>query len=83
MLKVLVYFVIGIFLDTGNHTIMLNKLNKYGVRDFVFQWFKSYLRNRKQYVYNNIYSSIFTYFMWNTSRFHSWSYYVSFYVNDL
>ena len=47
---------IGVFLDiikafdTVDHCILLNKLYKYGIRGTPWNWFKSYLENRKQYV---------------------------------
>ena len=36
--------------DTVNHEIRLVKLEHYGIRDNVLNWFQSYLSNCKQYV---------------------------------
>ena len=47
---------VGIFLDliksfdTVDPKILVHKLLKYGIRGNIFNWFKSYLSNRKQYV---------------------------------
>jgi hypothetical protein len=47
---------IGVFIDlskaydTVDHRILLNKLEKYGLRGTVLRWFQSYLNDRKQYV---------------------------------
>ena len=52
--------VVGVFLDfskafyTVDHSILLIKIDKYGICGDEMQWFKDYLSDRMQYVaYNN------------------------------
>ena len=53
----------GIFMDlkkafdTVNYTILLKKLEHYGIRGIPLKWFESYLLNMKQYASINGYSS--------------------------
>ncbi len=49
------HYACGIFVDlqkafdTVNHSILIKKLNHYGIRGSLLEWFKSYLNNRKQF----------------------------------
>ena len=36
--------------DVINHKILLNKLHRYGIRGTAYNWFRSYLSNRRQFV---------------------------------
>ena len=36
--------------DTIGHSVLLQKLSTYGVKDKELEWFNSYLFNRKNYV---------------------------------
>ena len=56
-------FACGIFIDlekafdTVDHNILLNKLSYYGIRGIAYDWFKSYLSNRSQFVSINGFNS--------------------------
>ena len=49
-------FAVGVFIDlqkafdTVDHTILVKKLDHYGIRGVANRWFKAYLSNRKQFV---------------------------------
>jgi len=54
---------VGVFLDfskafeTVNHSILLSKLEYYGIKNTALRWVESYLNNRSQYVCYNTHSS--------------------------
>ena len=54
-----VYLDLSKAFDTIDHNILLNKLEYYGFRGVVKDWFENYLRDRKQYVnYNDTKSEL-------------------------
>ena len=70
----------GIFLDlskafdTVNHSILLQKLEHYRFRGIVYDWFESYLYNRKQFISIGSVSLglLVRCYLWGATRFCSW-----------
>ena len=56
--------------DTVDHTILLNKLDYYGIKGLALEWFKNYLSDRLQYVKIGGVSSHMLLITCSTTRFH-------------
>ena len=65
-------FMCGVFInlhkafDTVGHKILLSTMNHFGIKGIPYEWFKSYLTNRKQFTTVN-----------NSLNFHALSFGVS------
>ena len=59
--------------DTGNHKVLITKLEHYGVKGTNLQWLKSYPENRKQLVTYEIFQVLMQHFMWCAIRLNSWT----------
>ena len=81
----------GVFLDLGkafdtvNHTILLQKLVRYGIRGNYLKWFEGYLFQRLQYVvFDQFCSSKKNCNFWGTPRLYLGAPFISFiYIDDM
>ena len=56
--------------DTVDHKILLAKLEYYGIRGVVHDWFASYLSNRRQFV--SLFGTNSDYQMWSSTGVSAW-----------
>ncbi len=67
-------YTVGVFIDlkkafdTIDHSILMNKLERYGIRGLAYTWVKSYLDDRYQYVQLNNAKSGQLKVIWGLSR---------------
>ena len=83
-------FTVGMFLDlykafdTVNHSILIGRLEHYGIRGIALESFKNYLTNRSQIVkYNNVLSGKQNNLMWSTLCGVLGRYLFLLYINDI
>ena len=70
--------------DTVNHSILINKLEHYGIRGVGLDRFSRYLSNRKQYIsVNGAISDYLDHNLWCSSRISAWPFAFLIYINDL